>query len=133
LGQTSNKPPIVFIVDDDEAIRDSMAAIVQSLGFDTQGFSSAEDFLSRGDTSRRGCLLLDVRMPGMSGLELHAQLVADGVVLPVIFISGHDDIANRNTETQSGVVAYLEKPCRPDVLASTIGKSIALSMGESGS
>jgi FixJ family two-component response regulator len=119
LEQTTNNPT-VYIVDDDRAIRESMTAVIESMGFQSQGFSSAEDFLARADTTRRGCLVLDVRMPGMSGFELQERLADDGVMLPIIFYSGHGDISRLNDKLPPGVVAYLEKPSPPDTLAAAI-------------
>jgi two-component system response regulator FixJ len=103
--------PTVFVVDDDPAARGSVAALVASHGLAVESFASAEDFLAAYDPARRGCLIADVRMAGMSGLDLQQQLAAKGSALPVIIITGFADIPMAVRAMQSGAITVLEKPC----------------------
>ncbi|HEV3415897.1 MAG TPA: response regulator [Pirellulales bacterium] len=103
--------PTVFVVDDDPAARGSVAALVASHGLAVESFASAEDFLAAYDPARRGCLIADVRMAGMSGLDLQQQLAAKGSTLPVIIITGFADIPMAVRAMQSGAITVLEKPC----------------------
>lgn len=100
----------VFVVDDDDAFRDSLEVLFESVGLEVETFDSAAVFLDRLDPERRGCLVLDVRMPGMSGLELQAQLNERGVHLPTIFITGHGDVPMAVRAMKSGAVDFLTKP-----------------------
>jgi FixJ family two-component response regulator len=103
--------PVIFIVDDDPAARNSLAALVTSRGLAVQTFASAEDFLTRYDPASRGCLIADVRMTGMSGLELQEQMAGRRVNLPVIVITGFADISMAVRAMRAGAVTFLEKPC----------------------
>jgi FixJ family two-component response regulator len=85
-------PPMVFIVDDDEAVRSSLRLLFRSVGLNATALGSAPEFLATYDPVQPGCLVLDVRMPGMSGLELQQQLNMRGAIIPVIFITGHGDV-----------------------------------------
>ena len=102
--------PTVFVVDDDSAAALSVAALVTSLGLKVEVFESAEAFLTAYDSSRKGCLVLDMRLTGMSGLELQETLRAEGADIPIIIISGHADRDLANKAKQLGAVAFLEKP-----------------------
>ncbi|WP_079436805.1 response regulator transcription factor [Zoogloea sp. LCSB751] len=110
------KPPastpeqIIYLVDDDEALRDSLVWLLESQGFKVEGFASAEDFLKAWRPEFNGCLLLDVRMPGMSGLELHERLRAQYCTLPIIFITGHGDVPMAVAALKKGAVDFIEKP-----------------------
>jgi two-component system response regulator FixJ len=112
--------PTVFVVDDDPAARDSVAALVASHGLKVEDFASAEEFLAARDPARRGCLIADVRMAGMSGLELQERLVARGDSLPVIIITGFADIPMAVRAMQAGAVTFLEKPCADQELWQSI-------------
>lgn len=103
--------PTVFIVDDEPAARASMAALVSSHGLPVKTFASAEEFLTAYDPAERGCLITDVRMPGMNGLELQQRLQQKSATLPVIVITGFADIPLAVRAMQSGAVTFLEKPC----------------------
>ena len=103
---------IVFIVDDDEAVRNSLRLLVKSVGLAATAFPSAQDFLTTYNPQQPGCLVLDVRMPGMSGLELQQQLNLRGAVIPVIFITGHGDIPMAVEAMQQGAFDFLQKPFR---------------------
>ena len=106
----STPEQIIYLVDDDEALRDSLVWLLESQGFKVAAFASAEDFLRRWRPEFNGCLLLDVRMPGMSGLELHERLRAQYCTLPVIFITGHGDVPMAVAALKKGAVDFIEKP-----------------------
>ena len=110
----------VFIVEDDAAVRDSLGLLLGLQGFRTQAFSCAEDFLRVYQPAWAGCLLLDVRMPGMSGLELQEALRQQSLALPVVIMTAHGDIATVRTALRSGAVDFLEKPVDPDALLAAI-------------
>jgi len=112
----SHQEPTVFIVDDDEALCDSLCEFLTSEGLSVKCFHSAEAFLSSYDPCQPGCLVLDVRMRGMSGLDLQAALVRQGIQLPVIVVTGHGDIPMAVRATRAGAVEFLEKPVAEDVL-----------------
>lgn len=110
----------VFIVEDDAAVRDSLGLMLGLQGFRTQSFSCAEDFLRIYQPSWAGCLLLDVRMPGMNGLELQDSLRRQGLALPVIIMTAHGDITTVRTALKSGAVDFLEKPVEPTALLAAV-------------
>ncbi len=112
--------PTVFIVDDDEAPRDSVAAVVESLGIASRQFRSAEEFLNEGCRGAAGCLVTDLRMPGMSGLELQEWLTTHEVHLPVILITAFADVPLAVRAMKSGAVTVLEKPCSSHALGRAI-------------
>ena len=112
--------PTVFIVDDDEAVRESLYATIHAMSLHTKCFESAEAFLEACDPAQPGCLLLDVRMPGMTGLELQEQLAATNVGLPVIIITGHADVPMAVQSMQRGAVDFLEKPYRSSQLRESV-------------
>ena len=107
---------IVYLVDDDQAIRDSLSFLMKSVGFESKAYASAEAFLSQADLERPGCLVVDVRMQGMSGLELQQVLNERGIKLPVIIITGHGDIPMAVQAMKEGAVDFLEKPYDNEVL-----------------
>lgn len=100
----------VYVVDDDEALRDSLVWLVESQGFAVEPYASAESFLAAYRDDMRGCLVLDVRMPGMTGLELHERLVARGSALPIVFITGHGDVPMAVQALKKGAADFIEKP-----------------------
>ncbi len=108
--QVSMPEQIIYLVDDDEALRDSLAWLLESQGFKVAAFASAEEFLKAWRPEFNGCLLLDVRMPGMSGLELHERLRAQYSTLPIIFITGHGDVPMAVAALKKGAVDFIEKP-----------------------
>jgi FixJ family two-component response regulator len=106
----------VFIVEDDAAVRDSLGLLLGLQGYRTQSFDCAEDFLRTYQPAWGGCLLLDIRMPGMSGLALQEDLRRQRIALPVIIMTAHGDISTVRTALKSGAVDFLEKPVDPDAL-----------------
>jgi FixJ family two-component response regulator len=112
--------PLISIVDDDDALRSSLDDLLQSIGFQTLDFRSAEAFLSANQARDTTCLILDVRMPGMSGLELQRQIVAANWRIPIIFITAHADADARARALAAGAVAFLYKPCREQELLDAI-------------
>ncbi len=114
----------VFIVDDDEAVRDSLSFLMQSVGLKTESFDSADSFLQASPTQRAGCLLLDIRMPGMSGLELQGVLEEREIHLPVIFISGHADVPMAVRALKAGAFDFVEKPFNDQLLLDCVQRAI---------
>jgi two-component system response regulator FixJ len=116
--------PTVFIVDDDEAMRDALDTLIRSVGMSTSLHASAAEFLAAYDPEQPGCLVLDVRMPGMSGLDLQDALAEQGIELPVIIITGHGDIPMAVQAMRAGAVDFLEKPFREQELLHRIHQAI---------
>ena len=130
----SESDAIIFVVDDDAAMRRSLAYLFDSAGWQVQTFESARDFLQRYDGHVPGCLLLDVRMPLMSGLELQQELnnkTGHAISLPVIFLSGHGDLAMAVQTMKAGACDFLEKPCKDQVLLDAVSRAVARSVEES--
>lgn len=116
--------PMVYIVDDDEAVRNSLRLLVKSVGLPACVVPSAQDFLATYEPTHPGCLVLDVRMPGMSGMELQQQLNLRGAVIPVIFITGHGDIPMAVEAMQQGAFDFLQKPFRDQDLVDRIQRAL---------
>ena len=116
--------PTVFVVDDDEGVRNSLRFLLKSVGLATRTLDSASEFLDAYKASQPGCLVLDVRMPGMSGLELQQQLNLRGAVIPVIFITGHGDIPMAVEAMQQGAFDFLQKPFRDQDLIDRIQRAL---------
>jgi FixJ family two-component response regulator len=115
----------VFIVDDDAAVRDSLRMLMKSVALPAQLFSSATEFLQVWKPDMAGCLVLDVRMPGMSGLELQKELIKRHITLPVIFITGHGDVQMAVETLQLGAFDFLQKPFRDDDLLDRVRRALA--------
>jgi FixJ family two-component response regulator len=116
--------PTIFVVDDDEGVRNSLRFLLKSVGLETRALASAAEFLDSYRPEQPGCLLLDVRMPGMSGLELQQQLNLRGAVIPVIFITGHGDIPMAVEAMQHGAFDFLQKPFRDQDLIDRIQRAL---------
>ena len=116
---------LIAVVDDDESVRRSTRLLVESFGYRAAVFESAEGFLRFGQLRDTSCLVLDVQMPGMDGLELQTQLAAEGCGIPVIFITAHDDQESRRRALRSGAVAFLGKPFTDQQLLQAISFSLA--------
>lgn len=118
------RSPTVFIVDDDEAVRSSLRLLIKSVGLIPAALGSAREFLEKYDPVQPGCLVLDVRMPEMSGLELQEQLNRQGAVIPVIFITGHGDVPMAVEAMQAGAFDFLQKPFRDQDLIDRIQRAL---------
>jgi len=112
--------PTVFVVEDDEAVRSSLAVLLELSGLRVQGFASAEEFLLARRPGWSGCLVVDLRMPGMSGLELLEHMRQSGCELPAIVITAHGDVANTRSSFRAGAVDFFEKPVENDALLAAI-------------
>jgi FixJ family two-component response regulator len=115
---------LISIVDDDDALRNSLDDLIRSIGFRTQGFASAEAFLSSDQACDTACLILDVRMPGMNGLDLQHQIIANNWRIPIIFITSHADDDARARALKAGAVAFLYKPFREEELLTAIDAAL---------
>ncbi|HZP70724.1 MAG TPA: response regulator transcription factor [Pseudolabrys sp.] len=118
--------PLVLIVDDDEAVRSALRELVLSVGIDARCFGSARELLDAGLPRRPGCLLLDVRMPGSSGLDLQSRLAANEDAPPIIFLTGHGDIPMAVTALKAGAVDFLTKPVRDQTLLDAVTAAIGV-------
>jgi FixJ family two-component response regulator len=118
--------PTVFVVDDDPALRESLRRLMESVGLPAETFPDAPTFLRSYDPTRPGCLLLDIRMPGMSGLELQDLLGKQGVRIPIIVISAHGDVEKVVRALRGGAVDFIEKPYEGSVLLARIRQALAL-------
>jgi FixJ family two-component response regulator len=118
------KTPIVMVVDDDTGVRNAMRALLKSVGLENALYASAQEFLATYQPTQPGCLLLDIRMPGMSGLELQQQLNLRGAVIPVIFMTGHGDIPMAVEAMQHGAFDFLQKPFRDQDLLDRIQRAL---------
>jgi FixJ family two-component response regulator len=116
--------PVVYVVDDEPAIRDSLALLLRSVGLASRAFPSAPAFLDGFDPAAPGCLVADVRMPGMSGLELQAELARRGSTLPVIIITAHGDVATTRSALKGGAVDFIEKPIDDEALVAAIAAAL---------
>ena len=116
--------PVIAIVDDDDALRSSLDDLIRSIGFQTQNFPSAEAFLSSNQARDTACLILDVRMPGMSGLDLQHQIVAANWQTPIIFVTSHADDLARARALEAGAVAFLYKPFHEEELLKAIDAAL---------
>ena len=117
--------PTIFVVDDDEAMRLSLTRLFRSADWQVETFASGSKFLERAPLNGRGCVLLDVKMPGMDGLELHESMSKAGISLPVIFLSGNSDIPMSVRAMKHGAVDFLVKPVEDDVLFQVLAQAIS--------
>jgi len=118
------KPSSVFVVDDDDAVRTSLKLLLKSVGQPAEAYASAQEFLDAFDPDRPGCLVLDIRMPGMSGLELQAKLNEMHAMTPIVFITGHGDVPMAVEAMQNGAVDFIQKPFRDQDLLDRINQAI---------
>ena len=121
-----NDAPTVFVVDDDPSFRDSLRWLLESMNLKVEAYASAEEFLRAHDPARPGCLLLDVRMPHLSGLQLQEMLAARGASLPVIIVTGHGDVPMAVRAMKRGAVDFLEKPFSDETLLERVEEALAM-------
>jgi two-component system, LuxR family, response regulator FixJ len=121
--ETLNKTGVIAIVDDDEPLREALGSVMKAAGFSTRTFATAEDFLACDDLDETACLVLDVRLPGMNGIELQKHLTETNSHLPIIFITAHGDATLRDSLLRAGAAAFLSKPVRSDALLKEIRKA----------
>lgn len=119
-SQTVREEPTVYIVDDDDAVRESLVFLMKSIRQKTEAYPNAQAFLDSGHDNKPGCLLLDIRMPGMSGLELQEKLKQKGSLLPIIFITGHGDVPMAVKAIKAGAADFVQKPFRDQELIDRI-------------
>jgi len=118
------KKPVIAIVDDDDSIREATMSLMRALDFSAEAYPCAEDFLTSGRLQRTSCLIADVRMPGMSGLELHRRLVLSGNPIPTVLITAHPDDGARARALEAGIIGYLTKPFDVDDLLGCIRSAL---------
>ena len=116
--------PLISIVDDDESVRTALKSLIDSVGFRAEVFCSGEEFLKSPYVFKTDCLIADVRMPGMTGLELQERLHAVGSSVPIVFISAHDDKEARARGLRDGAIAFLQKPFSEDSLLGAISEGL---------
>ena len=120
--------PVVYVIDDDAAIRRFLRSLITSVDLHVEVFDSARSFLNKYVRGSTGCVLLDIRMPGMSGLELQKEMAARGICLPVIFLTGHADVQIAVNAMKDGAFDFIEKPFKNDLLLDSIQKAVALGL-----
>ncbi len=120
----SNVEAMVFVIDDDESLREALQSLIRSVGLRVQTFASADEFLQSSRPDVPACLILDVRMPGLSGLDLQRDLAAANIHLPIIFITGHGDIPMSVRAMKAGAVEFLTKPFRDQDLLDAIHQAL---------
>ena len=118
------KPATVFVVDDDDAVRTSLRLLLKSVGLPVETFGAAQEFVDAFDAERAGCLVLDIRMPGMSGLELQQRLNEMHAIIPIVFITGHGDVPMAVEAMQHGAVDFIQKPFRDQDLIDRINQAL---------
>lgn len=121
-----DREPTVYVVDDDHAVRDSLSWLIGSINLDVEMYSNADSFLQACQPSHPGCLVLDVRMPGKSGLDMQEDLLDRGITLPVIMITGHADVPMAIRAMKAGALDFVEKPFNDQVLLERIQEAIVL-------
>jgi FixJ family two-component response regulator len=116
--------PVIAVIDDDASVRRAVQRLLQAAGWTVETFATARAFLEAGERARPACLVLDVHLPGMSGLQLQEHLAAAGAALPIVFITAYDDEATRARVQRAGAVAYLRKPFEQGTLLEAVSRAI---------
>ncbi|MEM9415936.1 MAG: response regulator [Planctomycetota bacterium] len=116
----------VFVVDDDAAVRDSLQWLLESVGMSVKSFASANEFLAEADEACRGCLVVDLRLPGLSGLDLMDQLNSKDIHLPTIMITGHGDVTAAVRAMKAGAIDFIEKPFNDEILLDRVRAALAM-------
>jgi FixJ family two-component response regulator len=130
LSATSDATPRVFIVDDDISVRESLELLIRSAGWAAETYTCAEEFLTRSKVSGPSCLVLDVQLPGVNGLDLQERVATDRASTPIVFITGHGDVPMTVRAMKAGAVEVLTKPLRDDVLLAAISDAVERSNAE---
>jgi FixJ family two-component response regulator len=125
-----SEKPLVCVVDDDSLIRDSTVRLIRSFGFRVEAFASAEEFGNSGYLEKTACLILDVRMPGMDGLELQHRLSEAGARIPIVFITAHADDEQERRAMEAGAIGFLYKPFSQESLLRAVGLALGEQQGE---
>ncbi|MDM0050476.1 response regulator transcription factor [Variovorax sp. J22R115] len=120
-----NASPLIHVVDDDEPLRSALLRLLDMAGFEARGYASAGEFLLHPPPDRPSCLLLDIRMPGPSGLDLQGALEENGIPLPIVFLTGHADVPSSVQALKGGAVDFLEKPVQRNALLAALGRALA--------
>jgi len=130
MGGLTSSTPIVTIVDDDESVREALKGFIQSIGFRADVFPSAEDFLASNNLDKTSCIIIDVHMPVMTGLELQCRLNSSDCRIPMIFVTAHDDPVVRIQALKAGAVDFLSKSFNAEVLLSAIHAALGCTEGD---
>ncbi len=131
MNSQLTKIGIIAIVDDDEPLREALGSVLKAAGFSIDTFASAEDFLASPFRAEIACLILDVRLPGMSGIELQRRMFEAGEAIPIIFVTAHGDTALRDLLMKSGASGFLNKPVRSEALLNEIHAALERTRSES--
>jgi len=123
-GSTKEEQPVVFVIDDDASVREALPDLLRSVGLATQSFGTTQEFLQSKRIDAPGCIVLDIRLPGMSGLDFQRTLAEVSIQLPVIFITGHGDISMSVRAIKSGAIEFLTKPVREQELLDAVQAGI---------
>jgi FixJ family two-component response regulator len=124
MSAESGTKPLIHIVDDDESMRQALVELLQTTGFSAIGYASTGEFLLNSLPDQHGCILLDVQLPGPSGLDLQTALLRKGVALPIIFLTGHADVPSTVRAMKAGAVDFLEKPVNRDTLLEALRRAL---------
>ena len=127
MNDTLTKAGMIAIVDDDEPLREALGSVLKAAGFPIDTFASAEDFLDSAQRGSTMCLILDVRLPGMSGIELQRHLLDANSSVPIIFVTAHGDASLRDSLMKAGAAGFLNKPVRSDALLKEIHAALRIS------
>jgi FixJ family two-component response regulator len=125
MSTESHTRPLIHIVDDDDSMRMALIELLKTIGFDAIGYGSTGEFLLNSPADQHGCILLDIQLPGPSGLELQAALLRNGVALPIIFLTGHADVSSSVHAMKAGAIDFLEKPFVRETLLEALGRAFA--------
>lgn len=124
MDETRTNAGVIAIVDDDEPLRQALGSVVKAAGFSPRTFASVEEFLACDNCDDTACLILDVRLPGMSGIELQQQLSQQNKRIPIVFVTAHGDASLRDSLMRAGAAAFLYKPVRSDALLKEIRRAL---------
>jgi FixJ family two-component response regulator len=123
---TSTNTGLVAIVDDDQSVQNALKDLMESVGISARCFGSAQEFLASHERDRTACLIVDIRMPGMSGLEMQARLKAEGSFIPIIFMTAHNDSKTKMQAIKAGAIEFLSKPFDDEVLLEKVRLTLGM-------